>query len=178
MHTELLTASDYIVALEARCYQANKTSLEVLNNLRSAEARYEHDVASLKSYIIDLKSRLACYIPVKSDPTDVALAEYINSGVAVSQKMQIMFMRESVGVYEFGTRRIMLKASNLADSKLLVKTGAANWIGIDEFLEQAMPVELIKLERREPLKQVTSNVAALCSPPQTTVNENSTNTTI
>ena len=144
------------MALEDRCYQANKTSLEVLNNLRSAEARYEHDVASLKSYIIELKSRLASYIPVKSDPTDVALAEYINSGdVTDSQKMQIMFMRESVGVYEFGTRRIMLKASNLADSKLLVKSGGTNWIGIDEFLEQAMPEELVKLERREPLKQLS-----------------------
>ena len=60
----------------------------MLNNLRSSEARYEHDVASLKSYIIELKSRLTSYIPVKSDPTDVALAEYINSGdVTDSQKM-------------------------------------------------------------------------------------------
>ena len=66
-----------------------------------------------------------------------------------------MFMREAVGVYEFGTRRGMLKASNLADSKLLVKSGGTNWIGIDEFLEQAMPVELVKLERREPLKQLS-----------------------
>ena len=82
LHSELLTASDYIIALEARCYQANKTSLDVLNNLRSAEARYEHDVASLKSYIIELKSRLSSYIPVKNDQTDLALAEYINSSVS------------------------------------------------------------------------------------------------
>ena len=86
LHSELLTASDYIVALEHKCYQANKTSLEVLNTLRGSEARYEKDLGCLKSYIIDLKSRISIYIPVRSDPTDLMLAEYINS-IPDSQKM-------------------------------------------------------------------------------------------
>ena len=76
-------------------------------------------------------------------------------------------MRESAGVYEFGTRRIMLKVALLggkneteeldseSSGKLLVKAGAANWVSIDEFLERAMQEEIAKLEaRREPLKQI------------------------
>ena len=141
----------------------------MLNNLRSAEARYEHDVANLKSYIIELKSRLSSYIPVKNDQTDLALADYINSSCVTNaadnnrQKLQIMFMRESAGVYEFGTRRIMLKTSlgnnecdGESNGKLLVKVGAANWVSIDEFLERSMQEEIAKLEaRREPLKQIS-----------------------
>ena len=39
----------------------------------------ESEVETLKSYIIDLKSRIAVYIPVKNDPVDKKLAEYINN---------------------------------------------------------------------------------------------------
>ena len=34
---------------------------------------------ALKQYIIDLKGRIAVYIPVKEDSTDLRLAEYINN---------------------------------------------------------------------------------------------------
>ena len=61
--------------VEAKCYQANKTSLEVLQSLKDNEA----EVNTLKAYIIDLKSRIAVYIPVKDSPVDKKLAEYINN---------------------------------------------------------------------------------------------------
>ena len=48
--------------------------------------------------IIDLKSRISVYIPVKGDPTDVKLAEYINNYPDLN-KLKILFMRESEGVY-------------------------------------------------------------------------------
>ena len=51
--------------------------------------------------MIDLKSRIAVYIPVKNDTIDRKLAEYINNFPDRS-KLKIMFMRESEGVYEFG----------------------------------------------------------------------------
>ncbi len=47
---------------------------------------YEAEIASqngeieqLRQYIIDLKSRIAVYIPVKNDAIDKKLAEYINN---------------------------------------------------------------------------------------------------
>ena len=62
----------------------------------------------MKSYIIDLKQRIAVYIPQKGDPIDNKLAEYINN-YPDRQKLKIMFLRESEGVYEFGSKRVMVK---------------------------------------------------------------------
>ena len=67
LQQELLAATDFITAIENKCYQANKTSLELLNTLRETEL----EVETLKTYIIDLKSRIAIYIPVKDDPIDI-----------------------------------------------------------------------------------------------------------
>jgi formylmethanofuran dehydrogenase subunit E-like metal-binding protein len=56
------------------------------------------EIETLKAYIIDLKSRIAVYIPVKNDTIDKKIAEYINN-YPDRQKLKIMFMRESEGVY-------------------------------------------------------------------------------
>jgi chromosome segregation ATPase len=51
MQRELETASDYILELEDKVYKANKTSLELLRQLKDAEVEIE----TLKNYIIELK---------------------------------------------------------------------------------------------------------------------------
>ena len=122
----------------------------MLENLKDAE----DEIEVLKSYIIDLKSRIAVYIPTKSDPTDVKLAEYINN-YPDRQKLKIMFLRESEGIYEFGSKRIMVKVER---DKIQIKVGGG-YLSIDEFLDQYTPVELEKLERRDPLKRFTERVA-------------------
>ena len=114
----------------------------------------EVEVETLKSYIIDLKARIAVYIPVKDCPTDKKLAEYINN-YPDRQKLKIMFMRESEGVYEFGSRRVMVKVER---DKIQIKVGGG-YLSIDEFLDQYTPVELEKLERRDPLKRFSEKVA-------------------
>ena len=68
----------------------------------------EDEIEVLKSYIIDLKQRISVYIPQKGDVVDKKLAEYINN-YPDRQKLKIMFLRESEGVYEFGSRRVMVK---------------------------------------------------------------------
>lgn len=85
-------------------YKANVTSLELLKQLKEAE----QEVETLKSYIIDLKSKVAVYIPIKDDPIDEKLADFINN-YPDRQKLKIMFMRESEGVYEFGSKKIFIK---------------------------------------------------------------------
>ncbi len=59
MH-DLETASQYILELEKKIYASNKTSLELLKQLKECE----NEIDTLKTYIIDLKSRIAVYIPV------------------------------------------------------------------------------------------------------------------
>ena len=42
-----------------------------------------------------------------------------------------MFMRESTGVYEFGTKKVEVKVTK---GKILIRVGGG-YMGIDEFLE-------------------------------------------
>jgi hypothetical protein len=97
-------ATDYIITMEEKVYKSNKISLELLKQLKDAEV----EIGSLQQYIIDLKQRIAVYIPMKDDAVDKKLAEYINNYPERS-KLKIMFMRESDGVYQFGSKRVAVK---------------------------------------------------------------------
>ena len=108
--------SEYISALEEKMYKANVTSLELLKQLKDSE----QEVETLKSYIIDLKSKVAVYIPFKDDPVDEKLADFINN-YPDRQKLKIMFMREQEGVYEFGSKKIFIKVEkDKIKSKLII----------------------------------------------------------
>lgn len=146
----MVQATEYMASLEDKVYKSNKTSLELLSNLRDREI----EVETLKAYIIDLKARIAVYIPVKDDSIDKRLAEYINN-YPDRQKLKIMFMRESEGVYEFGSKRVFVKVEK---GSIRIKVGGG-FLSIDEFLDQYTPVELEKLERRDPLKRYSEKVA-------------------
>jgi len=150
LQKELEDASDYILELEEKVYKANKTSLELLKQLKDAEVEIE----TLKQYIVDLKQRIAVYIPVKEDAVDKKLAEFINNYPERS-KLKIMFMRESEGVYQFGTKRVAVKVEN---QSIKIRVGGG-YLSIDEFLDQYTPVELEKLERKDPLKRWSEKVA-------------------
>ena len=75
LQKELENATDYILELEEKVYKSNKTSLELLKQLKDSEVEIE----TLKQYIIDLKQRIAVYIPVRDDQIDKRLAEFINN---------------------------------------------------------------------------------------------------
>ena len=64
-------------------------------------------------------------------------------------------MRESEGVYEFGSKRIHVRVER---DKIQIKVGGG-YLSIDEFIDQYTPVELEKLERRDPLKRFTDRIA-------------------
>ena len=115
---------------------------------------HEGEIDNLRQYIIDLKSRIAVYIPVKGDTIDKKLAEYINN-YPDRQKLKIMFMRESEGVYQFGTKRVYVKC---VKDKIEIKVGGG-FLSLDEFLDQYTPVELEKLERKDPVKRMTDRIA-------------------
>jgi hypothetical protein len=51
---------------------------------------------------------MAIYIPFKEDQIDFRLAEFINN-YPERQKLKIMFLRESEGVYQFGSRRVAVR---------------------------------------------------------------------
>ena len=87
--------------LQEEVYSSKRKSLELLTELKEMSIENEHlhaEIAALKNYIIDLKSRIAVYIPVKDDKVDKKIAEYINN-YPDRQKLKILFMRETEGVY-------------------------------------------------------------------------------
>ncbi len=147
---DLEIASDYILELEDKVYKANKTSLELLKQLKDAEVEIE----TLKNYIIELKQRISVYIPVKDDAVDRKLAEFINN-YPERQKLKIMFMRESEGVYQFGSKRVAVRVDK---DKINIRVGGG-YLSIDEFLDQYTPAELEKLERKDPLKKFSEKIA-------------------
>lgn len=149
LQNEQLTASDYILEIEHKLYKANKTSLELIRLLKEAETEIE----TLQKEVVDLKQRFALYIPVKDDPIDRRLAEFINN-YPDRQRLRIMFYRESEGVYQFGTKRINIRVEN---TKINVRVGGG-YLSIDEFLDQYTPTELEKLARADPLKKLTEKV--------------------
>jgi hypothetical protein len=61
----------------------------------------------------------------------MALSKFINK-YPERKNMNIMFLRESEGVYQFGQKRVYIKVE--AGNKLLVRVGGG-FIGIDEFIQ-------------------------------------------
>ena len=85
---------------------------------------------------------------------DKKLAEYINN-YPDRAKLKIMFMRESEGVYQFGTKRVMVKC---VGNKIEIRVGGG-FLSIDEFLDQYTPTELQVLERKDPMRRMTDRIA-------------------
>merc|ERR1719469_843868 len=105
----------------------------------------------MEAYITEMKSKFQYYQPVKGDPVDRKLAEYLNA-YPDKTKLKVMFYRQSPGVYEFGQTKINLKVSG---ERLVVRVGGG-FLSIDEFIDQYTPVEYDKIHSRSPVKQRTS----------------------
>lgn len=68
-----------------------------------------------------------------------------------------MFMRESEGVYEFGSKRVNVRIEK--GGKIKIRVGGG-YLSIDEFLDQFTPDELEKLKRKDPLKRFSQRILA------------------
>ena len=127
MHQTIKKTAKYVNHLEERVFDANQQSLDLLKQVRNLEL----ENLTLKNYIIDLKARVAVYVPVKDDPIDQKVAEYINS-YPDRNKLKIMFMRESEGVYEFGSKKVNVRIEK--GGKIKIRVGGG-YLSIDEFLD-------------------------------------------
>ena len=143
--------------LEDRGFQTNKTSLDLIQQLRDLDQLmkdtikklnedHKVEVDSLQAYITDLKARLAVYIPVKTDAIDVALAQYMNN-YPDKRKIKIQFIRQGQGVYLFGTQLVNIKSER---GSVQIKIGGG-YQPIGEFLDQNTGKELEKFECKDPL---------------------------
>lgn len=63
--------------------------------------------------------------------------------------MNIMFLRESEGVYQFGQKRVYIKVEK--GNRILVKVGGG-FMKIEEFIRKYTPEEVEKLTRKDVLR--------------------------
>jgi len=150
LRKELEKASDFMVDLEEKVHKANSTSVSLLNKVKESE----REVDVLKDYIYELKSKVAIYIPMREDPIDKKLAEYINNYPDRS-KLKIMFMRESSGIYQFGSRKIYVRVEK---DRIIIRVGGG-YLTIDEFLDIYTPIEIERIERKGTCKKVVEKMA-------------------
>lgn len=126
LHDELKASVKYQEALENRVFETNKISLRLLEQIRDQI----EEIETLKVYCIDLKHKCTVYIPIKDDPVDCKLADFINNYPDRS-KLKVIFIRASAGVYQFGTKKVEVR---LTKGRLTVR-GGGGYLEIDSFLD-------------------------------------------
>ena len=141
---------EYMSQLENRVMETNQVSLSLLTQIKDQT----EEIDTLKVYCMNLKGKVAVYIPIMDDPVDCKLADFINN-FPDRNKLKLMFQRESAGKYEYGTKRVEIR---LSKGKLQIRVGGG-YLTIDEFLDQYMMIELQKVERRDPLKKFAGQLA-------------------
>ena len=85
--------------MEGKIYQTNKVNLELTRQLKERD----DEIDLLKQYVIELKNRQQTYIPLKDDPIDEKLANFLNEE---NPKFKLNFSRESSGHYLFGSMKV------------------------------------------------------------------------
>lgn len=89
-------ASDYLNAMT------------VIQQVRDVIEDRDNEINILRDLIAELQSK-TIYYPIKDDPVDEAIADYLNSR---SEPLPIVFIREDYGLYLFGTKRVFIKLEN------------------------------------------------------------------
>ena len=85
----------------------------------------------------------------------MALADYMHKKSPELQKMKILFLRESAGVYQFGNRRVHIEIQK--GNNLKVRIGGG-YVHIDEFIEKYQDQEMQRIQRREVISRFKNKI--------------------
>ena len=132
---------------EEELYGVKRELHETLHELDETNAQLQHaqtKIAELMDNVEELAKGQAVYIGHKSDRIDMTLAGYLNT-YPEKEKMKILFLRESEGVYQFGQKRVYIKIEK--GNQIKVRVGGG-FMHIDDFIEQYTPQEVDRIERK------------------------------
>lgn len=87
----------------------------------------------------------AIYHCHRTDKTDRALGLVLNN-FPEREKLKILFLRESEGVYRFGSKRVYIKVEK--GDQVFVRVGGG-FMHIEDFIEQFTALEVDKVERKD-----------------------------
>lgn len=102
-----------------------------------------------------MQKLLFAYIPKKGDIIEEALADFVNT-YPEQEKMKILFLRESEGVYRFGQKRVFIKVEK--GNNLKVRVGGG-FMHINDFIEQYSMTEADKIERRDVISRFQNKLS-------------------
>ena len=127
---------------------------EVAQEIKKKKDHLQQVQAALESQNYRLKAendklKHSVYIPHKDDTTDRILGEYINSRPE-NDRLNIMFLRESEGIYRFGQKRVYVKTEKGGQMKVRVGGG---FMSIGKFIQDYSIEEQKKIERRNPVQK-------------------------
>ncbi|OMJ81603.1 hypothetical protein SteCoe_17874 [Stentor coeruleus] len=128
-------------------------SLKALRVFKFVEDHIEHQELqhkSMQSLIENIKKENPTHVPVKNDPTDTALAHYLNTK---HNHLEVKFKRIDKQLYNFGTIKVEIKV----ESGGVVVFIDGKKTNIESFLEVYTPIEKGKAIRRSPSKLKESN---------------------
>ena len=141
-----------LIQFEEELYESKNIQLDLLDQLKLCEDKLEAaeaKIVELLDQVDHIMKGLPTYIAHKRDKVDEALGQYINSKPEHA-KLQIMFLRETEGVYQFGQKRVYVKIEK--GNQILCRVGGG-FMHIDEFIQQYTITEQEKIERRDVLQR-------------------------
>lgn len=134
---EISYFSDFVFSLSQTFLQQKR----IFDKVKNIVVEKEMEVEAMRTAVFELKNSNPVYFPVEDDPVDLAVADYFNSRDEV---LIVPFVRESYGVYVYGSKRIMV---SIERGKVIVKVGGG-FLPIEVFLESYTGTELDKFDNR------------------------------
>lgn len=141
-----------IIQLEQEIFESKTVGLKLIDQLKSCEKDLfevtessKKKIDSLQKIIENVEKHGPIYIARKQDQIDRALANFLNT-YPNRDKLNILFIRESEGVYKFGQRRVFMKLGK--NEQLGVQVGGG-FVTISDFIEKYTQKEVEKIRRGE-----------------------------
>lgn len=125
--------------------KAQITIKKLQNDVNSMDKNIQdmdEELHNLREVVSELQKQRPVYVPCKDDPVDIAMSDYLNTR---NQPLEVPFVREDMGIYYFGSKRIFVK---MEQGKLIIRVGGG-FMQVDEFVEIYSPIELDKFEKKQ-----------------------------
>lgn len=142
--------------MEEELYAARNIKSEIVDKMKALEDQVEdlmNENERLKALLQTAKNQV--YVERKHDDTDRKLSKFICT-YPEREKLKILFIRESEGVYIFGSKRVYIKCEK--GGQIFCRVGGG-FMHIEEFIEQYTPGEVAKVAQRDVMQNFQNKMA-------------------
>lgn len=129
----ILYFSDFLFNISESILQQNRIS----SKIKAIILEKDIELEAMRMAVADIKAKNPVYFPIEGDFIDNALSDYLNSRDGV---LLIPFIRESYGVYTYGSKRIMISCER---NKIIIKLGGG-YMPIEKFIDNYTESEIDK----------------------------------